>query len=112
MAKAGKKKVNLLETTDPVVWAKEFIRYKKKNKWKLEDIDEALMVGWFANAMAAQEFEDAEIIERLQDAAQKLLEPMVCDSCKAEVTDIWSDGVCLLCEPPDYYHELLRRIKK
>jgi len=52
------KGVNLLETTDAMVWAKEFVRTKNRMKWTLDDIDEGLMVGWFANAMAAQEFKD------------------------------------------------------
>jgi len=34
----------------------EFQKSKKKNKWTLDDIDEGLMIAWFANAMAAQEF--------------------------------------------------------
>ena len=48
--------INLLETNDAAVWAKVFVEYKKENNWTLEDIDEGLMVGWFASAMAAQEF--------------------------------------------------------
>ena len=38
--------LNLLETTDATVWAKEFVR--------LNGGDEGLMVTWFANAMCAQ----------------------------------------------------------
>ena len=38
--------LNLLETTDATVWAKEFVR--------LHGGDEELMVTWFANAMCAQ----------------------------------------------------------
>jgi hypothetical protein len=34
-------------------WAKFFIQTKEKASWRLEDIDEALMLGWFANAMMA-----------------------------------------------------------
>ncbi len=48
--------VNLLETNDAMVWAEEFERCKKKNNWTLDDIDESLMLAWFANAFAAQEF--------------------------------------------------------
>ena len=55
----------LLETNDAMVCAKEFVECKKKNKWTLDDIDEALMVGWFANAMAAQEFADG-IMEKVE----------------------------------------------
>ena len=46
----------LLASNDALVWAKAFEQYKKENNWSLEEIDEGLMIGWFANAMAAQEF--------------------------------------------------------
>jgi len=39
--------------TDAQMWAKYFIKIKEKNNWKIEDIDEELMLGWFANAMMA-----------------------------------------------------------
>ena len=55
------KKAELLETNDAMIWAKEFVKCKKKNVWTLKDIDEALMVGWFANAMVAQEFVDGKV---------------------------------------------------
>jgi hypothetical protein len=48
----------LLSTNDAMVWAKEFVACMKRNNWTLEDIDEVLMVGWFANAMVAQEYKD------------------------------------------------------
>jgi hypothetical protein len=57
------KEINLLETTDAMVWAEEFVRLKIKNKWTLESIDEGLMLAWFANAMSAQEFEDCRLVE-------------------------------------------------
>ena len=57
------KKVNLLETNDTQVWAKEFVKCKRKNKWTLDDIDESLMIAWFANAMTAQKF--ANKLDRL-----------------------------------------------
>ena len=53
-----KKASELLETNDAAIWAAEFERCKQKNNWTLDDIDESLMIGWFANAMAAQEFKD------------------------------------------------------
>jgi hypothetical protein len=46
----------LLQTNDAQVWAQEFMACKAKNGWSLEHIDEGLMIAWFANAMAAQEF--------------------------------------------------------
>jgi hypothetical protein len=54
------KNSELLETNDAMVWAKEFVSCMNKNNWTLHDIDVALMVGWFANAMAAQEFRDKQ----------------------------------------------------
>ena len=43
----------LLATTDAAVWAEQvWLRAKDLG---LEDIDEGWMIGWFANAMAAQE---------------------------------------------------------
>ncbi len=48
----------LLETTDCTVWAKAFVEALKRNSWTIEDIDEDLMMAWFANAFVAQEFED------------------------------------------------------
>jgi len=34
---------------DANYWAEEFIKAKERNNWTLEDIDFALMIGWFAN---------------------------------------------------------------
>ena len=41
----------LLSTASAQIWAKAFIQHKEDNNWKLEDIDEGLMIGWFTNAM-------------------------------------------------------------
>ena len=38
-------------TQDAMVWAEAFEEHKKRNAWTLEDIDEGLMLCWFANAM-------------------------------------------------------------
>ena len=43
----------LLATTDAAVWAEQFCLIAKD--LGLEGIDEGWMIGWFANAMAAQE---------------------------------------------------------
>ena len=40
-------------STDSMHWAEQFCEYKKRNKWSLDDIDEGLMVGWFANYWGA-----------------------------------------------------------
>lgn len=38
---------------DAKVWSEFFMKTKAENNWTLSDIDESLMVGWFANAMMA-----------------------------------------------------------
>jgi len=38
---------------DAQAWAKFFIDTLAEQSWRVEDIDEALMTGWFANAMMA-----------------------------------------------------------
>lgn len=38
---------------DAQAWAKLFMESKAKNNWTMEQIDESLMIGWFANAMMA-----------------------------------------------------------
>ena len=63
--------VDLLQTTDAMVWAKEFVRICKTAGWTLEDIDKGLMVGWFANAMGAQEMAD-----------RRNAKSMRCETCK------------------------------
>jgi hypothetical protein len=50
--------INLLGTNDAMVWAEEFVRIMNRMDWDILDIDEGLMVCWFANAMAAQEAVD------------------------------------------------------
>ena len=50
------KHVDLLDTNDAMVWAEEFVKTMKRNDWTLEEIDASLMIGWFANAMCAQEY--------------------------------------------------------
>jgi len=57
-------------STDANHWAKQFCRFKEKQKWSLVYIDEALMVGWFANYWAA-----------VNDPLQKQIEEL------AEITD-------------------------
>jgi hypothetical protein len=41
------------QSTDASVWAKAFMEHKERNEWNLEDIDEGLMLAWFAYAMIA-----------------------------------------------------------
>jgi hypothetical protein len=47
--------LDLSNTTDAMVWAEEFMRLFADRR---ADIDAGLMVGWFANAMAAQQARD------------------------------------------------------
>ena len=46
-----KKKVNLHDTPDAQVWAKEWLKIVKKNPSIATD--EGTMIGWFANAIMA-----------------------------------------------------------
>lgn len=41
------------QSMDAVVWAQKFMEYKKRMRWTHADIDESLMIGWFANAIMA-----------------------------------------------------------
>jgi hypothetical protein len=41
---------------DAQAWAKFFIDTLAEQRWHIEDIDEALMIGWFANAMMAMHY--------------------------------------------------------
>ena len=38
---------------DAQAWAKFFMATVNKQEWFIDDIDEGLMIGWFANAMMA-----------------------------------------------------------
>lgn len=66
----------LLSSTDAMQWAREFERCKRENNWSLDDIDVNLMVGWFANAMAAQESEDnrerSEALKKIQELEKEI----------------------------------------
>lgn len=41
------------QSMDAQVWAQKFMEYKKRMRWTHADIDESLMIGWFANAIMA-----------------------------------------------------------
>jgi len=45
------KKLECMQTDDALIWAKDFMSTMKENNWSIEDIDEGLMIGWFANAI-------------------------------------------------------------
>lgn len=65
---------------DAKAWAEFFMHTLKENNWSIEDIDESLMIGWFANAMMAMFdhlnntviIEQTEKIAELQDADESL----------------------------------------
>ena len=44
---------NIHSNPDAQAWAKFFIDTLAEQSWRIEDIDEGLMTGWFANAMMA-----------------------------------------------------------
>jgi len=48
-------KMEFTQTNDAMKWAEAFVEHKNRNKWSLRDIDEGLMVAWFAGSMYAQE---------------------------------------------------------
>jgi len=52
-------------------WAKQFCDYKILKEWSLDDIDEALMVGWFANFWAAIHDPLKKKIDELYEIHQK-----------------------------------------
>lgn len=62
----------LLSSNDAQVWAKAFVEAKERNNWALEDIDEELMIGWFANAMLSHE--QVLIKDRLDDIISQSIE--------------------------------------
>lgn len=58
---------------DAKAWAEFFLKTLTENKWSVDDIDEGLMISWFANAMMAMHDHiytvklaehDAEVIEK------------------------------------------------
>ena len=53
MTDKTKETANLHSNPDAQVWAKYFMETKEKNNWSIKDIDEELMIAWFANAMMA-----------------------------------------------------------
>ena len=66
------KKVNLNQTTDARIWAKEWLKTIKKNP--SIPTDEGTMIGWFANAIMAG-----------YDAAKRKCK---CDSSVKECCDV------------------------
>tara|TARA_R110000868_G_scaffold153798_1_gene379682 strand:- start:601 stop:909 length:309 start_codon:yes stop_codon:yes gene_type:complete len=45
--------IKIHNNPDAQAWAKFFIQTKEEKSWRIEDIDEPLMLAWFANAMMA-----------------------------------------------------------
>lgn len=63
-------KVN--QKTNALEWAKFFVRMKDKNNWTCEEIDEALMTGYFANCLMAQYDALMPTIDRLTAETERL----------------------------------------
>lgn len=62
--------MDLLETTDASVWAATFMDYFGNNK---EDIDEGLMISWFANAIeVGRTFGRQPLRAKIQEAISEL----------------------------------------
>jgi len=61
---------------DAARWAECFVGAKNQNNWALGDIEEGLMIGWFANAIeAACDHRHASLIaenERMREALEEL----------------------------------------
>jgi hypothetical protein len=57
----------LLAEPDAQKWAEAFCLAMRINKWSLEDIDEGLMVSWFANAMWRQEEADKTATSKAEE---------------------------------------------
>ena len=92
------KEIDLLATTDAMVWAEEFVKIKNKQNWTLSDIDEGLMVAWFANAMAAQEFK-----ARAQTCRNCKWWELYLRICKEpELSDMDTDGFFIRTCGPDF----------
>jgi len=65
-------------------WAKFFMECKERNEWTLEQIDEGLMISWFANAMMAMH----DYVERKHEqstARGKFKMPVLVDDAIVEV---------------------------
>ena len=57
---------------DAQKWAKFFIKTKEDNNWTVDDIDEGLMIGWFANAiMEMNDIKEREIDELRKQIIQQ-----------------------------------------
>jgi hypothetical protein len=51
---------------DASKWAEAFCRIKEQQGWGLADIDEGLMIGWFANAIEHSYQVRAAVLEAAQ----------------------------------------------
>ena len=60
------------QSTDAMVWAEAFQEHKARNQWSIDDIDEGLMVGWFANAMETMSATLKSEVARLEEELGKI----------------------------------------
>ena len=76
---------------DAQAWAKFFIDTLAEQSWRIEDIDEALMIGWFANAMMAMhDHTKREWVGLTDEDLQKVLGfgEFTTESTKATITHL------------------------
>lgn len=95
----------LLESVDAVEWASSFVRTMHEQGWSINDIDEGLMIAWFANCMAAQEdHDDAKYSKVLQ---LKLDTSKVRNVLKSELNIIKNSiiGLIGICESDEQANE-------
>ena len=55
---------------DAQAWAEFFVKTKEENNWEIKDIDEGLMIGWFANAMMAMNdhiYQTKNVTDRIEN---------------------------------------------
>ena len=103
---------------DAQAWAKFFIDTIAEQSLRIEDIDEALMIGWFANAMMAMHdsmkpHEAANEIERLrwENANMEKLWGKS-EGTWMEIRDNQDAEIELLRKERDGLREVLQSIKK
>ena len=60
-----------------MAWAEAFCQIKKTRSWTLDEIDEGLMVAWFANAIeAATDVRQARAEAALRGGATPVVQPL------------------------------------
>jgi predicted amino acid-binding ACT domain protein len=76
---------------DAQAWAKFFIDTLAEQSWHIEDIDEALMIGWFANAMMAMHDHTKRKWVELTD--DEIDQGLLRSNYAVKTAEAWRDGV-------------------